>query len=206
MAERVRVAVLISGRGSNLEALADYKRQADPYYEIVLVASNVPEARGLVLARRFGLPIWSHSHKGMERAEFDRLVDAELRRRGVEVIALAGYMRLLSPEFIRAWEERILNIHPSLLPAYKGLDTHRRALLAGEEVAGCSVHLVTEELDSGPVLARSEVRIEPRDDPETLAARVLQAEHELYPRALDEFCWSIVVERERRAGAIDVGT
>jgi phosphoribosylglycinamide formyltransferase-1 len=206
MAERVRVAVLISGRGSNLEALADYKRKADPYYEIVLVASNVPEARGLVLARRFGLPIWSHSHKGMERAEFDRLVDAELRRRGVEVIALAGYMRLLSPEFIRAWEGRILNIHPSLLPAYKGLDTHRRALLAGEEVAGCSVHLVTEELDSGPVLARSEVRIEPRDDPETLAARVLQAEHELYPRALDEFCWSIVVERERRAGAIDVGT
>jgi formyltetrahydrofolate-dependent phosphoribosylglycinamide formyltransferase len=206
MAERVRVAVLISGRGSNLEALADYKRKADPYYEIVLVASNVPEARGLVLARRFGLPVWSSSHQGLERAEFDRLVDAELRRRDVEVIALAGYMRLLSPEFIRAWEGRILNIHPSLLPAYKGLDTHRRALLAGEEFAGCSVHLVTEELDSGRVLARSKVRIEPRDDPETLAARVLEAEHELYPRALDEFCWSLLAERDGRAGAIDVGT
>lgn len=206
MAERVRVAVLISGRGSNLAALADYKRKVDPYYEIVLVASNVPEARGLVLARRFGLPIWSHSHKGLERAEFDRLVDAELRRHGVEVIALAGYMRLLSPEFIRAWEGRILNIHPSLLPRYKGLDTHRRALLAGEEFAGCSVHLVTEELDSGAVLAQSHVKIEPRDDPETLAARVLEAEHELYPRALDEYCWSLVVERERRAGTIDVGT
>ena len=206
MAERVRVAVLISGRGSNLAALAEYKRQADPYYEIVLVASNVPEARGLVLARRFGFPIWAHSHKGMDRAEFDRLIDAELRRRGVEVIALAGYMRLLSSEFIRAWEGRILNIHPSLLPQYKGLDTHRRALLAGEEYGGCSVHLVTDELDSGRVLAQSRVRIEPRDDPETLAARVLLAEHELYPRALDEFCWSLLSERDGRAGAIDVGT
>jgi phosphoribosylglycinamide formyltransferase 1 len=205
MSERIRVGVLISGRGSNLEALADYKRKADPYYEIVLVASNVPEARGLVLARRFGLPVWSHSHKGMERAAFDRLIDAELRRHDVEVIALAGYMRLLSPEFIRGWQDRILNIHPSLLPAYKGLDTHRRALLAGEEYGGCSVHLVTDELDSGPVLAQSRVRVEPRDDPETLAARVLQAEHELYPRALDEFCWNLIVERERRAGAIDAG-
>ena len=141
-----------------------------------------------------------------ERAEFDRLIDAELRRRDVEVIALAGYMRLLSSEFIRSWEGRILNIHPSLLPQYKGLDTHRRALLAGEEYAGCSVHLVTDELDSGAVLAQSRVRIEPRDDPETLAARVLEAEHELYPRALDEFCWSLRNERDGRAGAIDVGT
>ena len=206
MAERVRVAVLISGRGSNLEALAEHKRKADPYYEIAIVASNVPEARGLVLARRFGLPTWSHSHKGMDRAEFDRMVDAELRRRDVEVIALAGYMRLLSAEFIRAWDGRILNIHPSLLPQYKGLDTHRRALLAGEDYAGCSVHLVTEELDSGPVLARSRVRIEPRDDAETLAARVLAAEHELYPRALDEYCWTLLSERDGRAGAIDVGT
>ena len=204
MAERVRVAVLISGRGSNLEALADYRRKADPYYEIVLVASNVPEARGLVLARRFGLPVWSHSHKGLERAEFDRLIDAELRRRDVEVVALAGYMRLLSPEFIAAWRGRILNIHPSLLPQYTGLDTHRRALLAGEEYAGCSVHVVTEELDSGPVLAQSKVRIEPRDDPETLASRVLKAEHELYPRALDEFCWNLLVERSHRSGAVDV--
>jgi formyltetrahydrofolate-dependent phosphoribosylglycinamide formyltransferase len=206
MAERVRVAVLISGRGSNLEALAEYKRKAEPYYEIVLVASNVPEARGLVLARRFGLATWSHSHRGMERAEFDRLVDAELRRRDVEAIALAGYMRLLSPEFIRGWEGRILNIHPSLLPKYKGLDTHRRALLAGEEYGGCSVHMVTEELDSGPVLAQSRIRIEPRDDPETLAARVLEAEHELYPRALDEFCWILLAERDGRAGAIDART
>lgn len=188
MAEKVRVGVLISGRGSNMQALAEYKRIADPAYEIVLVASNVPEARGLVLARRFGLKTWAHSHKGLERAEFDRLMDAELRRHDVEVIALAGYMRLLSAEFIEAWHGRILNIHPSLLPLYKGLDTHRRAIMGGEEYAGCSVHIVTEELDDGPVLARTPVKIRARDTPETLAARVLEEEHKLYPRALDAFC------------------
>lgn len=192
---KVRVAVLLSGRGSNLQALADYKRQADPAYEIVLAASNVPEARGLVLARRFGIPVWAHSHKGMDRAEFDRLIHAELRRHDVQVIALAGYMRLLSPAFIRAWRGRILNIHPSLLPLYKGLDTHRRALLAGELYHGCSVHLVTEALDDGPVLAQARIRILPRDDPESLAARVLAEEHKLYPVALDRFCRALL-ERE----------
>ena len=188
MASRIAVGVLISGRGSNLEALADYKRKADPAYEIVLVCSNVPEARGLVLARRFGLKTWSHSHKGMERAAFDSLLDAELKRHGVEAIALAGYMRLLSPGFIADWEGRILNIHPSLLPDYKGLDTHRRALLGGEAYAGCSVHVVTDALDDGPVIAQAKVRILPRDTPESLAERVLAEEHKLYPAALDEFC------------------
>jgi formyltetrahydrofolate-dependent phosphoribosylglycinamide formyltransferase len=192
MAEKVRVGVLISGRGSNLEALAEYRRVADTAYELVLVASNVPEARGLVLARRFGIRIWARSHKGMARAEFDRLMDAELRRHDVEVIALAGYMRLLSPEFIRGWQGRILNIHPSLLPAYKGLDTHRRALLAGEEYTGCSVHIVTEELDDGPVLAQERVKIRGRDTPETLAERVLKEEHKLYPRAVDAFCRTLL--------------
>lgn len=191
MAERVRVAVLISGRGSNLEALADYRRRADPAYEIVLVGSNVPEARGLVLARRFGLRTWSHSHKGLEREAFDRLVDEQLRAARVEVVALAGYMRLLSPWFIREWQGRVLNIHPSLLPLYKGLDTHRRALLAGDEYAGCSVHVVTEELDGGPVIARARIRIQARDDAESLAARVLEAEHAIYPQALDDFCWNL---------------
>ncbi len=188
MADKVRVGVLLSGRGSNLQALAEYHRIADPAYEIVWVGSNVPEARGLVLARRFGLRTWAHSHKGMERADFDRLIDEQLRAHDVEVIALAGYMRLLSPQFIHAWEGRILNIHPSLLPLYKGLDTHRRALLAADEYAGCSVHIVTEELDDGPVLAQTPVRILPRDDPNSLAARVLEAEHQLYPATLDAFC------------------
>jgi phosphoribosylglycinamide formyltransferase 1 len=195
---KVRVAVLISGRGSNLQALAEYRRNADPAYDIVLVGSNVPDARGLVLARRFGIPTWARSHKGMERAEFDRLIDAELKRHDVEVIALAGYMRLLSPEFIRGWESRILNIHPSLLPLYKGLDTHRRALLAGDLFHGCSVHIVTEELDDGPVVAQAQIRILPRDDPETLAARVLEEEHKLYPAALDQFCRELL-EREASA-------
>jgi formyltetrahydrofolate-dependent phosphoribosylglycinamide formyltransferase len=188
MAEKVRVAVLISGRGSNMLALAEHKRR-DPNraYEITLVASNVPEARGLVLAKRLGLAIWALSHKGMERADFDLKLDAALREHDVELVALAGYMRLLSGAFVERWAGRILNVHPSLLPLYKGLDTHRRALLAGDEYAGCSVHLVTDDLDSGPVIAQTRVRIRPRDDPETLAARVLEAEHALYPVAVEEY-------------------
>ena len=198
MADRVRVGVLLSGRGTNMVALSEYKRREPRCYDLVLVASNVPEARGLVAARRLGIPVWAHSHKGLDRAEFDRLVDAELRRHGGEVGALAGYMRLLSPEFIHAWEGRILNIHPSLLPAYKGLDTHRRAIEAGEAVAGCSVHVVTEELDAGRVVAQREVRIRARDTAETLAARVLEEEHKLYPPALDYFCGRL------RQGRVDV--
>lgn len=200
MADKVRVAVLLSGRGSNMQALADYKRIADPAYEIVLVASNVPEARGLVLARRLGIKAWAHSHKGMERAAFDALLDAELRRHDVELIALAGYMRLLSPEFIRGWENRILNIHPSLLPAYPGLDTHRRALLAGEEFGGCSVHIVTEELDAGPVIAQAPVKIRARDTPESLAERVLEEEHKLYPAALDAYCRILIGGKDILSG------
>lgn len=189
MADKVRVAVLISGRGSNMLALSEYKRR-DPTraYEIVLVASNVPEARGLVLARRLGLKTWSLSHKGLTREEFDAELDAALREHDVELVALAGYMRLLSESFVEKWADRILNVHPSLLPLYKGLDTHRRALLAGDEYAGCSVHLVTGDLDSGPVIGQAEVKILPRDDPDSLAARVLEAEHALYPAALEAYC------------------
>jgi phosphoribosylglycinamide formyltransferase 1 len=193
MAERVRVGVLISGRGTNMIALAEYKRREERAYDIALVASNVPEARGLVVAKRLALPTWTRSHKGLERAEFDAMVDAELRRHGVEVVALAGYMRLLSPGFIRAWQGRILNIHPSLLPLYKGLGTHRRALLAGDLHAGCSVHLVTEALDDGPVIAQAQIRIRPRDTPETLAERVLEEEHKLYPEALEAFCRALIL-------------
>ena len=188
MADRVRVAVLISGRGTNMLALAEHKRRdPDRAYDIVLVASNVPEARGLVLAKRLGLKIWALSHKGMERRDFDLKLDEALRAHGAELVALAGYMRLLSPEFVARWEGRLLNVHPSLLPLHKGLDTHRRALLAGDEYAGCSVHLVTDDLDSGPVLAQAKVRILPRDDPDSLGARVLEAEHAIYPLALEEY-------------------
>lgn len=196
MADKVRVAVLISGRGSNMLALSEHKRR-DPErpYEIVLVASNVPDARGLVLARRLGIESWALSHKGLERREFDMRLDEALRAHGVELVALAGYMRLLSDEFVGKWEGRILNVHPSLLPLYKGLDTHRRAITSGDEYAGCSVHLVTADLDSGPVLAQGKVRILPRDDSESLAARVLEEEHRLYPIALEEYCRALLEAR-----------
>jgi phosphoribosylglycinamide formyltransferase-1 len=179
-------------------ALSEYKRREARSYDLALVASNVPEARGLVVARRLGIPVWAHSHKGMEREEFDHLVDLALREADVEVIALAGYMRLLSSEFIARWDGRILNIHPSLLPAYKGLDTHRRALEAGEIWVGCSVHLVTGELDGGPVLAQAKVRVRERETAEQLAERVLKEEHRLYPESLDKFCARL------RPGHVDV--
>lgn len=198
MAERVRVGVLVSGRGTNMVALSEYKRREARAYDLALVASNVPEARGLVVAKRLGIPIWARTHQRMEREEFDHLLDLALREHDVEVVALAGYMRLLSGEFIRKWEGRILNIHPSLLPDYKGLDTHRRALEAGEVWVGCSVHLVTYELDGGPVLAQAKVRVRERETAEQLAERVLKEEHRLYPETLDQFCARL------RPGHVDV--
>jgi phosphoribosylglycinamide formyltransferase-1 len=202
MAERVRVAVLLSGRGSNMLALSEYKRRdPDRNYEIVLVASNVPEARGLVLAKRFGIKSWSKSHRGLTRDEYDALLDALLLEHRIEIVALAGYMRLLSPAFVEKWEGRILNIHPSLLPLHKGLDTHQRAIMAGDEYAGCSVHVVTADLDSGPVIAQAKVRILPRDDADSLAARVLEEEHRLYPIALDEYCRALRGEPGRNDDA-----
>ena len=206
MVDPVRVAVLISGRGSNMRALSEYRRRdPDRAYRIVLVASNVPEARGLVLAKRYGFKTWALSHKGIARADFDALLDEALRAHNIELIALAGYMRLLSPEFVARWPGRILNIHPSLLPLYKGLDTHRRAILAGEEYAGCSVHVVTDDLDSGPVIAQAQVRILPRDGADSLAERVLEAEHALYPAALDEYARAMREDEAPILSATDEG-
>jgi formyltetrahydrofolate-dependent phosphoribosylglycinamide formyltransferase len=199
MADPVRVGVLISGRGSNMLALTEHRRRdPDRPYAIALVASNVPEARGLVLAKRLGIPGWAHSHQGLERAEFDQMLEAALVERRVELIALAGYMRLLSREFVERWRGRILNIHPSLLPLYKGLDTHRRALLAGDLETGCSVHLVTPELDGGQVIAQERVRIQARDTPQSLEERVLAEEHKLYPLVLAAYAEAL------RAGQLDV--
>lgn len=186
MVSKAKVGVLISGRGSNMVALADHAAQPDCPYDIAVVASNDPDAPGLAEAERRDIPVWSHSHKGMSRAEFDTLLDVALRHAGAEWVALAGYMRLLSPGFVRAWAGRMINIHPSLLPAHKGLDTHARALAAGDRVHGCSVHLVTEALDDGPVLGRAEVPVLAGDTPDTLAARVLAEEHRLYPRIVAE--------------------
>lgn len=184
---KARVAVLISGHGSNMAALVYAAKRADCPYEIVLVASNDPEAQGLEFARAEGIATFGHSHKGLKRAEFDAIIDAELRKAQAEYVALAGYMRLLSPEFVAGWAGKMLNIHPSLLPKYKGLHTHERALEAGDTHGGCSVHIVTAELDDGPVLGQTEVAILPGDTADTLAARVLIAEHQLYSRVLADF-------------------
>lgn len=184
---KARVAVLISGRGSNMAALLYASKLPDCQYNIVLVASNDPEAAGLKLAAAEGVPVFAQSHKGMTRAEFDAVLNEQLRAAGAEFVALAGYMRLLSCEFVEQWAGRILNVHPSLLPKYKGLDTHARAIEAKDAAAGCSVHVVTAELDDGPVLGQVEVAVLPDDTAETLAARVLIAEHQLYPRALADY-------------------
>jgi len=181
---KARVGILISGRGSNMASLVEASRQLDSPYEVVLVASNVTDAPGLAFAQEQGIATWTRSHVGMKRAEFDALVDGALRDADVEYIALAGYMRLLSPGFVQKWAGRMINIHPSLLPAYKGLDTHQRVIDAGETRHGCSVHIVTEELDDGAIVAQAEVPVLPGDDAHSLAARVLVEEHKLYPVAL----------------------
>jgi phosphoribosylglycinamide formyltransferase 1 len=181
---KTRVGVLISGRGSNMAALIYAARAPDCPFEIVLVASNVPDAPGLQLAAAEGVAVFAHDHRGVKRADFDRVIDAELARHGVEIVALAGYMRLLSDDFVAKWAGRCLNIHPSLLPRHKGLDVHAAVLAAGEAVTGCTVHLVTPALDDGPVLGQVQVAVLAGDTPESLAMRVHYAEHQLYPRVL----------------------
>lgn len=201
---KARIGVLISGRGSNMAALLYAARHPDCPFEIALVAANDPDAAGLALAKAEGIATFAKSHKGMPRVEFDAIIDAELRKARADHVALAGYMRILSPEFVGKWQGRMLNIHPSLLPKYKGLDTHVRALAAGDRVSGCTVHLVTEELDDGEMLGQTEVAILKGDTAETLAARVLIAEHQLYPRTLADYVsrarnpdWLVARVRER---------
>jgi phosphoribosylglycinamide formyltransferase-1 len=186
MVAKRRTAVLISGRGSNMAALVEAAAAPDYPAEIVLVLSNNPAAAGLATAAAHGIATMAIDHRpfGRDRAAHEAAVDAALRAHGVEIVCLAGYLRLLSPFLVSRWSGRMLNIHPSLLPAHKGLHTHERVLEAGETRHGCSVHLVTEDLDSGPVLAQAEVPVLPGDTPEVLAARVLVAEHDLYPKAL----------------------
>lgn len=187
MPDRVRIAVFISGAGTNCAALLYASRLADCPYEIVLVASNIADAGGLDLARAEGIATFIHSHKGHSRERHDAAMEAAVEASGARLIVLAGYMRILSDSFVERWRDRIVNIHPSLLPKYKGLNTFKRAIEAGDSHAGSSVHLVTPELDAGEVLAQIRVAIVPDDTPETLAERVKHAEHQLYPRALAEF-------------------
>ncbi|WP_119423056.1 phosphoribosylglycinamide formyltransferase [Desertibaculum subflavum] len=181
---RKKVAVLISGRGSNLQALID--AAASPTYpaEIALVLSNIAEAGGLDIARGAGIATLTVSHKGKAREAFDAEIDAALRDRGIDLICLAGFMRLLTPGFVTAWTDRILNVHPSLLPAFKGLRVHERVIADGVRFTGCTVHVVRPEMDAGPIVAQAAVPVLDDDTPETLAARVLAAEHRVYPLAL----------------------
>lgn len=178
-----RVAVLISGRGSNLQALLDAKQDA---YEIVLVVSNVPGVAGLDRAREAGASAITVDHKlyGKDREAFERDLDALLVQHKIEIVALAGFMRILTPFFVRAWAGRLVNIHPSLLPKFPGVNTHARALEAHEREHGCTVHLVVEEVDAGEIIGQSRMQILPNDTAETLAARVLELEHALYPDCL----------------------
>lgn len=183
----LKVAVLISGRGSNLQALLDAfgPQVADSPVQIVLVLSNRPDAQGLERAAKAGLKTEIVDHKGFQsREDFDVAMDREIRAAGAELVVLAGFMRLLSEGFVNAWRDRMINIHPALLPAFPGLNTHQRALDANVKLHGCTVHFVRHETDTGPIIAQAAVPVLPGDDEAALATRVLRAEHRLYPLAL----------------------
>jgi phosphoribosylglycinamide formyltransferase-1 len=182
---RKRVAVLISGRGSNMQALIDAARAPDFPAEIVRVIANVPDAGGLARAAEAGIAAEIVDHKRFaDRPAFEAALDARLKACGTELVCLAGFMRLLTAGFVEAWRDRILNIHPSLLPAFPGLDTHARALAAGVRFVGCTVHFVRPKMDDGPIVVQAAVPVLPGDDEAALAARVLTAEHRAYPLAL----------------------
>lgn len=185
---RKRVGVLISGRGSNMVSLAEAAQAPDYPAVLALVVSNIPDAAGLERARSFGIATATIDHRpfGKDREGFERAVDELLRVNQVDLVVLAGFMRILTPWFVKRWEGRMINIHPSLLPLFKGTDTHRRALEAGVAEHGCSVHFVVPELDAGPVILQARVPVLPGDDEDKLSARVLAEEHKLYPAALAE--------------------
>jgi phosphoribosylglycinamide formyltransferase 1 len=191
MSTRTRVAILISGRGSNMQALIEAARAPDYPAEIALVVSSVPDAAGLSLARAAGVETALIDKSRFGRSEADReAYDAELHQTltnaHIEFVCLAGFMRILSDGFVRKWEGRMINIHPSLLPAFRGLKPQAQALTAKVTVSGCTVHLVVPELDAGPTIAQAEVPVLPNDTVETLSDRILEAEHRLYPQALKQ--------------------
>jgi phosphoribosylglycinamide formyltransferase-1 len=183
---RKRVAVLISGRGSNMAALIEAAKSSSYPAEIALVLSNRADAGGLLVAQAAGITtdVVEHTQFGKDRAGFERALQAALEKHRIEIVCLAGFMRLLTADFVGHWQGRMLNIHPALLPAFKGLDTHKRALEAGAKVHGATVHFVVPEMDSGPIIAQGAVNVHPGDTEEALAARVLKVEHRIYPLAL----------------------
>ena len=193
---RVKVGILISGRGSNMAALIEAARAEDFPAEIALVVANKADSGGLEKARAEGVEALALNAKAFaDKTAFEAAIDAELRARGVEIVCLAGYMRILGAPFVEKWRGRMLNIHPSLLPCYKGLRTHERALAEGAREHGCSVHLVTPELDDGPILMQARVPVQSGDDAEQLAARVLVEEHRIYPEALALLARQVISQR-----------
>lgn len=204
---RLRVGVLISGRGSNMRALVEAAR--DPAYpaEIALVLSNVPDAGGLAFARDAGIATATVDHRTFKgREPFEQALDAELRKAGIGFVCLAGFMRLLTPTFVDAWHDRMINIHPSLLPSFPGLDTHKRALAEGVRIAGCTVHFVRAKMDVGPIVGQAAVPVLPGDDEDRLAARILAAEHRLYPAALRLIAGGKARVNGERVVVADAGT
>jgi phosphoribosylglycinamide formyltransferase-1 len=182
---RLKVGVLISGRGSNLQALIAACAAPDFPAEIVLVLANKPDAQGLDHAKAAGIATVVAEHGNYpDRESFDREIDNHLKSSGVELVCLAGFMRLLSTWFVEAWRDRVVNIHPSILPAFKGVDAHAQAISAGVRLSGCTVHIVRPEMDAGPILVQAAVPVMPDDDVEALAARILEAEHDCYPLAV----------------------
>ena len=183
---RKRVAILISGRGSNMAALIEAAKARDYPAEIALVLSNVPGAAGLARASEAGIATAAIDHKpfGRDREAFDRQLDAMLQEHRIDIVCLAGFLRVLGPQLVGRWNGRLINIHPSLLPAFKGLHTHERALAAGATQHGATVHFVVPDLDSGPIIEQASVPVLPGDTPDSLAARVLEVEHRIYPQAL----------------------
>ena len=185
MSARTRTAILISGRGSNMVSLIEAARAPDHPAEIALVLSNRPDAGGLARAQEAGIATVALDHKAFpDRESFEQAMDAALVEAGIELVCLAGFMRVLTPWFVRRWEGRMINIHPSLLPLFRGTRTHEQALEAGVRVHGCSVHFVVPELDAGPIIAQACVPVHPGDDAEALGERVLVEEHRIYPQAL----------------------
>ena len=189
-ADRVRVAVLSSGTGSNMAALIDEGQKPGAPFEVVLVVANRPHAGGLAIAQAKGVPTQAVDHQpfGADRAAHEAEIQRLLIEHDIQLVALAGYMRVLTPGFVQAWRGRMINIHPSLLPLYPGLDTHARAIAAGDTQGGCTVHQVTEGVDEGEILGQTAVPILPDDTADSLAQRVLEAEHRLYPQVLADFC------------------
>jgi len=196
---KVKVGILISGRGSNMESIVRKAKADEIPAEVVVVISNKPEAPGIRKAEAFGIPVVVIDHKKFSsREDFERALVSELKSRGVELVCLAGFMRILSPTFIREFPGRIMNIHPSLLPAFPGLNVHNRVLESGAKFSGCTVHFVTEDVDAGPIIIQAVVPVLDDDTEETLAARVLVEEHKIYPEAIRLFAEGRLEVRGKR--------